>query len=331
MSKVTLARNFVVIVGLGLVGWLVAGHLSSSSYEPVLSRSVTPAETLPRGFVVWGSKRSGNHDIYKMSLPDRKITRLTDHPHAEYFPRVSPDGKTIVFSRARKPGITQRDQLHWDVILLNLETGKERTLSTWGNTPTWSSDGRRVYFQHRITQFVEHDLASGEQRVIFKSGTGNVREGAGLQTPHLSPDGERLAVTLRFKQHLIGTVGPDGNVSRIADGCQLTWSPGGDFLYFVDYGGRMKNAVYVYEPANGGVQKWFDLPGKFSHEYFPKLSNDERYLVFGASRSARAHEHDQADFEIFLWQVGTPIANVDRLTFDKSNDNYPDIHLYDEQ
>lgn len=324
-------RNIFIIVGIGLFGWVVADQLFSSSYEPILARRAVPAEELPRGFVVWGSNRSGNHDIYRMSLPDREVTRLTNHPHAEYFPRISPDGKAIVFSRSRKPRVSQRDHLQWDVILLDLETGKERMLSEWGNTPTWSRDGRRVYFQHKVTQFVEHELASGKQRVVFQSGTGKVREGAGLQTPHLSPGGERLAVTLRSKQHLIGTVDRDGELVRIADGCQLTWSPGGDFLYFVDYGGRMKNAVYVYEPANGKVQTWFDMPGKFSHEYFPKLSDDERYLVFGASRSEKAHEHDQADFENFLWRVGTPIESAVRLTFDKGNDNYPDIFLYDEQ
>ena len=164
--------------------------------------------------------------------------------------------------------------------------------------------------------------------MLLHAGKGDIKKGAGFQTPHLSPDGNRLAVTLRFKQHLIGTAGLDGNLSQITDGCQLTWSPKGDFLYFVDYGGRMKNAVYVYETSTGKVHTWLDLPGKFSHEYFPKLSNDERYLVFGASRSAKAHEHDRADFENFLWQVGTPIENAVRLTFDESNDNYPDVYLY---
>jgi Tol biopolymer transport system component len=270
----------------------------------------------------------GNHDIFKMTLPEKRITRLTDHPHTEYFPRISPDGKSIVFARSQKPNMSQRDHLPWDVILLDLETKKEQVLATYGNTPTWSTDGRQIYFQRKVMEFVEHDLGSGKEAVIFRSGTGEVRKGAGLQTPHLSPDGKRIAVTLRYTQHLTGIVDPAGNISRVADGCQLTWSRQGDFLYFIDYGGRMKNAIYIYEPSRKRSQLWLDVVGEFSHEYFPKLSNDERYLVFGASRSPKDHEHDRADYEIFLWQVGTPADNVTRLTFNKSNDNWPDIYLH---
>ena len=79
--------------------------------------------------------------------------------------------------------------------------------------------------------------------MVFHSGTGQVKSGAGLQTPHFSPDRKRIAVTLRYKQHLTGIVDAAGKLTRVADGCQLTWSPRGDFLYFVDYGGRMKNAI----------------------------------------------------------------------------------------
>ncbi len=215
------------------------------------------------------------------------------------------------------------------MILLDLKTGKERVLARSGNSPTWSWDGRKVYFQRKATQFIEHDVASGKERVIFKSGTGSVKAGAGLQTPHFGPDGERIAVTLRYKQHLIGLVDRRGRIQRIADGCQLTWSRRGDFLYFVDYGGRMKNALYVYEPGRGKPQMWLDLPGKFSHEYFPKLSNDERYLVFGASRSRKAHDFDRADYEIFLWQIGTPVTSAQRLTFNKDSDIWPDVYLYE--
>lgn len=329
--KATAIRNIAVVLAVGLVGWLLVDRLVlSGSYEPLLAREVAVQDELPKGFMVWSSNRSGNHEIFKMSLPDRGITQLTGHPHVDYHPRISPDGKRIVFARSRKPGLSTRNQLDWDVMMLNLETGEERKLAEFGNFPTWSADGRKVYYQYRVEQFGEYDLDDEAHRVVFHAGMGAVGQGAGLQTPHLSPDGESIAVTLRFKQHLIGTVDFKGRITRIADGCQLTWSPTGNFLYYVDYGGRMKNAIYIYEPSVGKSQMILDLPGEFSHEYFPKLSSDERYMVFGASRSEKAHEHDKADFEMFLWQIGTPVDNVRRLTFNKSNDNYPDIHLLED-
>ena len=70
-----------------------------------------------------------------------------------------------------------------------------------------------------------------------------------------------------------------------------------------------------------------DLIGEFSHEYWPKESNNGEYMVFGASRGSKDHEHDSKDYEIFLWKVGTDSAKATRLTFYTGNDNWPDIHI----
>jgi len=292
-------RLFLTVAALGgvlVIAILAFGRAGPHAKESVLDRKVVPAGHLPNGFVVWSSNRAGNHDIYKMTLPEKRITRITNHPHTEYYPRISPDGKLLVFSRSRQKQVSQRDPVPWDVILLDLETGKETLLAEFGNTPTWSWDGRRVFFQRKVTEFVEHDIESGKEKIIFQSGRGKVLPGAGLQTPHFAPDHKYVAVTLRYKQHLVGVVDLKGALLLpIADGCQLTWSRRGDFLYFVDHGGRMDNAFYIYEWGRPKPVMWLDMPGEFSHEYFPKLSNDEQYLVFGASRSAQEHEHDQAD------------------------------------
>jgi hypothetical protein len=68
-----------------------------------------------------------------------------------------------------------------------------------------------------------------------------------------------------------------------------------------------------------------DLPGARSHEYFPKLSNDGGWLVWAAS--AEGHEHDRADYEIFLWRVGTPWGQAIQLTQHPGNDQWPDLWM----
>ena len=297
------------------------------SGESVLDREVAQMDGLPSGFVVWSSNRFGNHDIVKMDLSNNKITQLTTHPHTEYYPRISPDGKHLVFSRSHIPWVSQRNQAPWDVILLNLETGEERLLAKNGNTPTWSADGKKVYFQRNLIEFTEIDLKSGKEKLLYKSGEGDISHKTILQTPHLSPDKKQMSVTLRGRQHRIGISDLDGDFKEIADGCQLTWSKDGSFLYYVDYGGKQKNAFYIYEPGKDKKTMWLDLPGEFSHEYFPKLSKNEDYLVFAASSGG--HEHDSADYEIFIWQVGTPQDSAKRLTFHTGNDNWPDIFVHD--
>ena len=116
----------------------------------------------------------------------------------------------------------------------------------------------------------------------------------------------------------------DTGYRKIGGGCQLFWSPDGTFLYYVDGPGHKENALWKIDPASGARTLWFDQPGEWSHEYFPKLSNDGKWLVFGAA--ARGHEHDTADYEVFLWQVGSePKSEAIRLTWHTGNDCWPDI------
>jgi len=45
---------------------------------------------------------------------------------------------------------------------------------------------------------------------------------------------------------------------------------------------------------------FMDLPGRRSHEYFPQVSSDGKWLVWAATQ--RGHDHDIADYEIYLWK-----------------------------
>ncbi len=41
----------------------------------------------------------------------------------------------------------------------------------------------------------------------------------------------------------------------------------------------------------------------------------------------RGHDHDIADYEIYLWEVGTPAEKAARLTYHSGNDRWPDIFI----
>jgi len=327
-----IAISVTVVVAVAIAGFL-RWQLKQGRRTPppagmsVLMEKVAQAAELPTGFIVWSSNRFGNHDILKMDLSERKVSRLTTHPHTEYFPRISPNGRYIVFSRSQKPWVSQRNQELWDVVLLDLKTGEERELAKNANTPTWSIDGKKVYFQRNVMNLAEINVETGKERILFTSGQGNVKKTSILNTPAFNKIPNKMAVTLRGGQRMMAIIDLDGNINKISDGCQLTWSKDGSFLYFVDHGGKMKNAFYIYDPETRKSSKWLDMPGEYSHEYFPKLSNNEEYLVFGASKEG--HEHDSADYEIFLWQVGTAAESAVRLTFHTGNDNWPDVYLFD--
>jgi len=298
--------------------------------SPASGRMVAAAKTslhsrLPEldGFIVWSSNRSGNHDIYLRPLSGETTRRLTSHPHTEYFPRISPDGSRIVFARSHEPWVSQRNVFAWDVWLLDIGSGKERLLAKNGNVPTWSADGNTVYFQRNAVQVVAFDLKTGSERVLYQSGVSvDVPPKTELQTPAVGPDG-RLAVTLRRAVRATAVVDGHGIVTKTGNGCQLNWGHDGTYLYKIDHDNRNKNALYRIDAATNERKIWFDAPGAYSHEYFPKVSNLGRVLVYGAS--SQGHEHDSADYEIFFWQIGE--AEPVRITYHTGNDCWPDIFL----
>ena len=278
----------------------------------------------PQGWIVWSSNRYGNHDILRMRLGDRHISRLTTHPHTETFPRISPNGSQIVFMRSREPWVSLRDLTNWDTYLLDVKSGRERLLAEFAGAPTWSADGKSVFFQRRGSEIIEHDLASGKERVRFRSGSGGIPQGVQLYEPSLSADLGQLASTWRGSRRMTAIVDTAGSVRATGGGCQLAWAPDDRFVYWIDDGGAMQNQVYRRSDAGAPAEPWLDLPVPYSHEYFPKLNQDGRYLVLGASTGG--HEHDVADYEIFLWPVGAPADQALRLTFHSGNDNWPDIY-----
>ena len=48
-------------------------------------------------------------------------------------------------------------------------------------------------------------------------------------------------------------------------------------------------------------------------------------MVWGITQ--RGHDHDIADCEIYLWEVGTPKESAVRLTHHSANDRWPDIFI----
>lgn len=314
---------------------LYAGYHTVKSDEQAASDNVAAAGTSGKatpawlkkvdGFVVWSSNRYGNHDILMMSLPDRKIRRLTTDPHTETYPRISPDGKQVVFVRSHKEWQSQRDTKPWDVWLLDIASGKEKRIAQWGTAPDWSPDGKIIYFQRTPGKIIAYDLASGKESVFYESGKDQeMPVNVELYNPSVDQKG-RLSMFFRNHGQPTNTIRDENGKINVVhrDGCQITWSPSGKYVFYVAKGGKQTNLFKRYFPDTGESMNWLDLPGDYSHEYFPRLSNDEKYMVLAAS--AGGHEHDIADYEVYLWKVNSDPASAVRLTHDTGNDSWPDV------
>jgi hypothetical protein len=159
-------------------------------------------------------------------------------------------------------------------------------------------------------------------------------DGALLQQPEMSRDGRFIAITLRGSKRETG-------IWDIAKkkwfstglGCQINWTPDAAAIYWVNPTGNGGSEIFRMPIKDGKPAKTFsddelrfmDLPGRRSHEYFPELSADGKWMVWGITQ--RGHDHDIADYEIYLWQVGTPKEDAVRLTYHSGNDRWPDIFI----
>ncbi|MCI5161462.1 MAG: hypothetical protein D3917_05450 [Candidatus Electrothrix sp. AX5] len=309
-------------------GWVQPPSPGKTISIPSTAERITnPVFDNLHGFVIWSSNRFGNHDLVMLTLPELELTRLTTDPHTEYFPRISPNGGKVLFCRSQEPWVSQRNKFAWDTWLLDLKTGTTRLLAENANTPTWSPDGEKIYFVRQANQFVEYTLANQKEIVVFETGEKHsLNASIQLETPARSDTKQALAVTLRGGARGTFIINKDKSIQQIGRGCQVNWSPDSSFLYLVDHQKAGGNAFFRVNPETLEKKLWFDAPGAFSHEYFPKISNTGDMLVFGASTGG--HEHDRADYEIFLWPIGSPMGNTARLSFHTGNDNWPDIYLY---
>lgn len=298
--------------------------------------SVKPVTNLDgvKGFVVFSSNRSGNHDIYSRDLESFEITRITKHPNTETYPRISPDGRYLVFSRAHQGWVSQRNIVAWDVYLLELASGVERKISTNSTAPAWLSNDEITVLKNG-SSVEKINVFSLERSVLFESGVGNqIPKGTKLHNPKVNPISQELVFTARqsaigSKTGHWGTAIESNGVHRaVFNGCELSWSADGRRLFQVALDGEDGTNRFIrVDPQTLQVSTLLNLSGEFTHEYWPKESSDGRYLVFGASRGKQFHEHDTQDYEIFLWKRDSEPSKATRITFHTGNDNWPDVFI----
>ncbi|HEY4186117.1 MAG TPA: hypothetical protein VGP07_13665 [Polyangia bacterium] len=288
------------------------------------------------GTIVWSSSRLGNHDLFVMNTDGSNVHNITKGETVDWFPRFSPDGSRILFTRSKKGWVFERDANtdgKWDIFTVTPD-GKDETKivdnASWG---TWISNDEIVFA--RVTAIVRRKLSGGEETVLVDSAKVPELDSALLQQPEMSKDGNFIAITLRGSKRETGIWDIRKKTwTRTGEGCQINWTPAGDEVYWVHPTGNGGSRVLHLPMTDGKAAKsdadldaitLVDIPGRRSHEYFPQLSADGKWLVWAATQ--RGHDHDIADYEIYLWEVGTPADRAVRLTYHSGNDRWPDIFI----
>ena len=283
------------------------------------------------GRIVWSSNRSGSHDLWILDGPGALPRRLTRSSFTDTYPRFSPDGTKVAFSRSTEPWVSQRNFDKWDTWVLDLATGEETLVATNAYQACWDPTAPTLYaVRAGGSQLVRASILGGEADVLLRSGTPPLGDGVLVTLPDQHVGDPSLAVTLRGAKGATAHIRlADGiklresELREVAGGCQMVWRGGDprDFAW-MDHPGNKGTAIYTRN-ADGVPEILLDNPGDWSHEYFPRFAEGGRWLVYGASTGD--HEQDSADYEIFLRDTADTNAPPARLTFHTGNDCWPDI------
>ncbi|HYV17485.1 MAG TPA: protein kinase [Verrucomicrobiae bacterium] len=219
--------------------WVTRGN--ASDRQPTFS---------PDGeWVMFSSNRSGNLELWKVSVTTGAIRRLTDDPAQDWDPAFTPDGHGILWSSSRTG--------HFEIWAGNMDGTGARRLTDDGvdaENPTMTPDGA----------WVVYNSSNPEKSGIWKiraDGTQATRLVPGSwSTPDVSPDGQWVAFRTRAIPRVVrvarlsdGRLEPQliGSNAGFNNNARPRWLPGGREILFND----------TDESGNGGIFAQAFVPG----------------------------------------------------------------------
>ena len=113
-------------------------------------------EYAPDGKHIWfNSTRNGLMQIYRMERDGKNLTQMTDTPHNEWFPHVSPDGKRVAYLTFQKGDLDPHQHVANLPVSLSVMdsdgTHSRKLAELFGgqgtiNVNSWAPDSRRLAF-----------------------------------------------------------------------------------------------------------------------------------------------------------------------------------------
>jgi Tol biopolymer transport system component len=213
-----------------------------------------------------------------------------------------PDGSGMVLAQLEYHGSYR---IHGDLWLAD-SRGRTRRLTRQQRLaqPHVAPDGRRVVAvqaEDGAVRLVEHDLVTGETRVMA-----NAAPGQAFDSPRWSPDGRSVAAA-RFADGQVNIVLVDAATGEIApvtradalDGAPA-WSPDGRWVVFWSDRTGVANLHAAPVPSHGGdgPHLW-QVTNVVTGAFDPEVSPDGRYLYYVA------YHHDGWRIERTAFDPGT--------------------------
>lgn len=312
-------------------GSLVLLALLSTGARPEQPESkdvASPAEIQARanlaksfpGEIVFDSTRGDGFGIHIINLASGEIRTLVDTDKEEMYPNVSPDGKWVAFSRANSKN--KRDTA--DIFLIPATGGAEQKLASDGTFPTFSADGKSIYFERDRNHIIQIDLQTKQEQEIFPKGRPEWAE-LSVVKPHVSPN-DKLVSFISEKPRRWSSWYAEletGKATFVGPGCEPTWFSNSEKIAWVSgVKAKERSGIAAYDIRTKKVSMVQDADAPRGHEYFPSLELKDKFLLYGAARP-KEHKPTTANYQIFAKNIAT--GQVVRVTFDKYTNRWPKL------
>ena len=211
-------------------------------------------------------------DMFWDSAILQNVTRLTDDGHVKFMPRVSPDGRMMLYSEARGS--------QWNIVLfrdVNVPA-KTQLVNGIAFNPAWYANNNN---------FVYASLESGSYRLIRSAITGGgrtyiTRNPVGRNDNMPSVRGEVILFQTETASQVwqIATMKDNGTeITFLGDGYHPSWHPSLPKFVFIRQGNVMEMDL-----ASLQVTEIYNDP--LFNSAYPSYSADGQYILFqkGAER-----------------------------------------------
>jgi hypothetical protein len=292
-----------------------------------------PALAVPPsdGWVIWQSNRQdARHEVYRARADGSEVTRMTQT--GGLGPFWAPDGRWIVY----------RDDAN--TIYLMRPDGSELQVLAAGWPCFWMHDNSGFV----VSDAVGYDLYDPETKettLLFRNEDFPQFTGTTFQPNAMTHDNRYLLVGSHL--YMNGYTGANGSFTSeysslavdllhkdkiyfIGSGCWPFSPPAGDLVFHICANCPTHPDIYHMHLADLATRSSYAAEvahedADWGHEYNPRVSNDNRWLVYMGS--AGCHQGDDCDYDIWLHELGAGPSERERVTQNPAFDGYPQIYV----
>ncbi|HOJ03559.1 MAG TPA: biopolymer transporter Tol [Bacteroidota bacterium] len=214
--------------------------------------------------------------------------RIADVGFGNFYPRYSPDGKTLAYTSNKAADYFGQSSL----FLYDLASGTEKALLPGvRSTLSWSPDGKTIVFSkynppsvqgHLYYDLYKVDVATGEEKQLTT--------GLRAYNPAWSPDGSSIAFVYSKDGTInLGLVQADGSgmrpVTAFTKGEQVmtpSWSPDGKWIIFA-FAPRTHRGLARIRPDGSGLE-YVLIDGEYDCRD-PRYSSDGKHVLYASNRT----------------------------------------------